>query len=61
MFTINKASAQSVPVALPPADATAPEGCVSLDSFFSDPYVIEHLALAATLKKPVGNAVKQYF
>lgn len=51
MFTINKASAQSVPVALPPADATAPEGCVSLDSFFSDPYVIEHLALAATLKK----------
>lgn len=56
MFTINKASAQSVPVALPPADATAPEGAVSLDSFFSDPYVIEHLALAATLKKNQSGA-----
>lgn len=52
MFTINTASAQSVPVARPQADANTSEDYISLDSsFFNDPYVIEHIALAATLKK----------
>ncbi|OMP11071.1 hypothetical protein COLO4_04055 [Corchorus olitorius] len=35
MFTINKASAQSVPVTQPPADATAPEGCKIRDADYA--------------------------
>ena len=34
MFTINTASAQSVPVARPQADANTSEDYISLDSFF---------------------------